>query len=223
MNNPIYPTDLTDRQWACIKALIPPTRPGGRPRPVDRRPVLNALLYVAVTGCQWRRLPRDYPKWPTVSPDFRRWRDDGTWWRLHDTLRARVRRQAGRHKQPTAGGLDSPSVKTSQGPGGRGDDQGQQVNGRKRHLVVDTLGLLLAVVVPAASASDAAGARRLFRRLGGAGKKLRRLWVDGAYRGRWLAWGATHCRFGLEPVRRAEGERGFRVLPKRWIGERTFA
>src|SRR5919206_2059049 len=177
MNTQTYPTDLLDRHWDCIKDLVPAAKEGGRPRSLDMRQVINALLYILVTGAQWRMLPKDYPKWQPVSHYFRRWRDDGTWQRIHDTLRAEVRRQVGRHKHPTAGCLDSQSVKTTQVTGVRGFDGGKLILGRKRHVLVDTLGLLLAVVVTAASVSDPAGARRLFARLGGAGKKLRKGWV----------------------------------------------
>jgi putative transposase len=222
-NNQLYPTDLTDRQWDCIKALIPPAKPGGKPRTLDMRAVVNAILYLTVTGCQWRLLPREYPAWQSVYGYFRQFRDDGTWQRIHDTLRAQVRERAGRHKQPTAGVLDSQSVKTSQGPGVRGYDAGKKVNGRKRHLLVDTLGLLLAVIVTSAALSDPAGAKLLFKRLGGACKKLRRIWVDGTYRGHLLDWVLLHCRFRLQPVLRSDGHKGFAVLPRRWVVERTFA
>ena len=177
--NQLYPTDLTDRQWDGIKDLIPAAKPGGRPRSLQMRAVVNAILYLVMSGCQWRMLPREYPAWQSVYTYFQPWRDDGTWQRIHDTLRAQRRRKAGRHKHPTAGALDSQRVKTTQVPGVRGYDAGKQVNGRKRHILVDTLGLVLAVVVTTAAVSDPAGARLLLRRLGGACKKLRRLWVDG--------------------------------------------
>jgi putative transposase len=223
VNQQLYPTDLTDSQWTIIEPLIPAAKSGGRPRHLEMRQVVNALLYVTVGGIQWRLLPNDYPKWQSVYTYFRRWRDDGTWQRIHDTLRAQVRRKAGRHKHPTAGCLDSQSVKTTAVPGERGYDKGKQVNGRKRHILVDTLGLLLAVVVTAASVPDVHGARRLLAHLPGACKKLRRIWVDGAYRGQLLDWVAEHCRCRLQVVLRSEQQTGFVVLPRRWVVERTFA
>lgn len=143
MQNQIYPTDLTDRQWDCIKDLLPAAKPGGRPRKVEMRQVLNAIFYVLVGGVQWRMLPTSYGAWKTVDHYFRIWRDDGTWQRIHDTLRTRVRQKEGRHKHPTAGCLDSQSVKASANRGVRGFDAGKKVAGRKRHILVDTLGLLL--------------------------------------------------------------------------------
>jgi putative transposase len=218
-----YPTDVTDRQWQYIKDLIPPPKPGGRPRSLEMRQVINAILYVVVSGIQWRMLPTDYPKWKSVYHYFRQWRDDGTWQRIHDTLRAAVRRRAGRHKHPTAGALDSQSVKTTSIRGERGYDSGKKVRGRKRHILVDTLGLLLAVVVTSAAISDPAGARILFGRLGGGGKKVRRVWVDGTYRGHLLDWVLRHVGIILQPVMRPEGSKGFVLLARRWVVERTFA
>lgn len=168
-------------------------------------------------------LPKEYPKWQSVYYYFRVWRDDGTWQRIHDTVRAMVRRRAGRHKHPTAGCLDSQSVKTTAVAGIRGYDKGKQVNGRKRHLLVDTLGLLMAVVVTAASVQDRDGAKLLVSRLPGACKKLRLIWVDGGYRGQLLDWVADRCRFRLQTVLRSDDQKGFVVLPRRWVVERTFA
>ena len=198
--------NLPNRQWNCIKDLIPPAKTGGRPRTVAPRQVINAIFSIVVSGIQWRMLPKDYPRWKTVYYYFRIWRDDGTWQRIHDTLRAAVRRKAGRHTHPTAGCLDSQSVKSTQIPGIRGHDAGKKVTGRKRHILVDTMGLLIIVVVTAASVSDPAGARLLFSRLGGAGKKLRRIWVDGTYRGKLVDWVWTHCRVILQPVLRFAAE-----------------
>jgi putative transposase len=223
VNNQIYPTDLTDSQWDIIQELIPKAKSGGRPRSLAMRQVINAILYVTVGGIQWRMLPKEYPKWQSVYSYFRSWRKEGIWQRIHDTLRAKVRRKAGRHKHATAGCLDSQSVKTTAIPGIRGYDKGKQVKGRKRHLLVDTLGLLLVVVVTAASVQDRDGAKLLFARLGGACKKLRLIWVDGGYRGQLLDWVVEHCRFHLQLVLRNDARKGFVLLPRRWVVERTFA
>ena len=223
MNTQLYPTDLTDSQWVIIQELIPPAKPGGRPRSLDMRQVVNAVLYVVVGGIQWRMLPREYPKWQSVYSYFRDWKHGGVWKRLHDTLRAQVRRRAGRHKHPTGGCLDSQSVKTTAVPGRRGFDKAKLINGRKRHILVDTTGLLMAVVVTAASVQERDGARLLFSRLDGACKKLRLIWVDGGYRGQLLEWVAERFRFRLRVVLRPAAQKAFIVLPRRWVVERTFA
>jgi len=181
------------------------------------RLVINGILYVTVGGIQWRMLPKEFPKWQSVYTYFRDGRKDGLWQRMHDTLRAKVRHRAGRHKHPTAGCLDSQSVKTTSFGGIRGYDAGKKINGSKRHLLVDTMGLLLALVVTAASVQDRDGGRLLLSRLGGACKKLRLIWVDGGYRGQLLEWVAGHCRFQLQVVLRADDRKGFVALPKRWV------
>jgi putative transposase len=219
----LYPSDLTDSQWDIIQEMIPVAKSGGRPRSLDMRQVINAILYVTVGGIQWRMLPKEYPKWQSVYTYFRNWRKDGIWQRLHDTLRAKVRRRAGRHKHATAGCLDSQSVKTTSFAGVRGYDAGKKINGSKRHLLVDTMGLLLAVLVTAAAVQDRDGARLLLSQLDGACKKLRRIWVDGGYRGQLLDWVADYCRFQLQVVLRSDDHKGFVVLPKRWVVERTLA
>jgi putative transposase len=223
VNNQIYPTDLTDSQWHYIKELIPSAKKGGRPRSLEMRQVINAIFYVTVGGIPWRMLPKEYPNWKSVYHYFRQWREVGIWQQIHDTLRAAVRRKAGRHKHPTGGCVDSQSVKTIAIPGIRGYDSGKHIKGRKRHLLVDTLGLLLVVVVTAASVQDRDGAKLLFQRLGGACKKLRLIWVDGGYRGQLLDWVIAHCRFRLQVVLRTDKQKGFQLLPRRWVVERTFA
>jgi putative transposase len=223
VNAQLYPTDLTDSQWVIIQELIPPAKPGGRPRSLDMRRVVNAMLYVAMGGIQWRMLPKEYPKWQSVYSYFRDWKRAGVWQRIHDTLRARVRQRAGRHKHPTGGCLDSQSVKTTAVAGSRGFDKAKLIKGRKRHILVDTTGLLLLVVVTPASVQERDGARLLFARLGGACKKLRRIWVDGGYRGQLLDWVAERFHFRLQVVLRPEERKGFTLLPRRWVVERTFA
>jgi len=226
VDNQRYPSDLTDSQWHLIKGLLPPPARRGRRRCLDQREVLNAICYLVKGGVQWRMLPREFPRWQSVYSYFRRWRRDGTWRRIHDTLRACVRRRAGRHKHPTAGCLDSQSVATTQmaAPQTRGCDWHKRVKGRKRHLLTDTTGLMLAVAVTTANVQDKVGALLVLTGRGGAGKKLRRVWADGAYRterGHLAAWLERH-RINLTAVVPPEGRRGFQVLPRRWVVERTF-
>ncbi len=185
--------------------------------------VVNAIVYVVVGGIPWRMLPREYPKWQRVYHYFALGRDAGAWNRIHDTLRASVRRRAGRHTHPPAGCLDSQRVKRAARPGPRGVDAGKQCAGRKRHLLVDTLGLVFVVVVTAASIQDRDGARLVLRHHRGACKTRRRVWVDGAYRGQVCAWAWRRLRLTLPVVLRSATHRGVVVLPRRWVVERTFA
>jgi putative transposase len=225
VSNQRYPTDLTDSQWHLIKDWLPPPARTGRPR-LDLREVFNAISYVVRGGIQWRMLPREYPKWQSVYSHFRRWRCDGTWRRLHDRLRAEARRAAGRHKHPSAGCLDSQSVKTTEAASTetRGCDWHKRVKGRKRHVLTDTQGLLLAVAVTTANVQDKAGGLLTLKRLNGGGKKLRRIWVDGAYRtarGHLASW-VERRGIALTAVSAPTGQRGFTLLPRRWVVERTF-
>jgi putative transposase len=220
-----YPSDLTDSQWHLIKDLLPPPKPRGRPR-LDLREVIDAISYVVKGGIQWRMMPTDCPRWQSAYGHFRRWRTDGTWRRIHDALRAAARRAARRHKHPTGACLDSQSVRTSEAaaPETRGNDANKRVKGRKRHVLVDTTGLLLSVAVTPANVQDKTGALLALRRRGGGGKKLRRVWADGAYRtehGHLASWMERH-RIALATAQRPAGQRGFAVLPRRWVVERTF-
>ena len=221
-----YPTDLTDEQWQILRKLLPQASSRGRPQTVCRRAVLNAIFYVLRTGCAWRFLPHDFPKWKTVYGIFFAWRNDGTWERIHDALRVQLRRREGRKTSPSAAVIDSQTVKTTEVGGPRGYDAGKKINGRKRHIVVDTLGLILAVVVHPANVQDYDGAVQvlgLLDRLKDRFRRLKVIFADSAY-GRNDLPQSVKETFGwvLQTVLRPVDVKGFVVLPKRWIVERTF-
>ena len=225
MRNVTYPSDLTDEQWELIGPHLPAARPGGRPRRADLRAVLDAILYVLRTGCQWGYLPKDFPPKSTVWRYFDQWRRDGTLDKAHDLLRGKVRSQEKPHRPRTTASVDSQSVDTSEGGEQRGRDNAKNVDGRKRHILVDSLGLLLAVLVTAAGVDDARAAQQLFGRLGGQPvSKVRRVFGDSKYHNFALyEYVGQNADFGMEIVRRPQGVKGWVRLPVRWTVERTFA
>ncbi|HEV2742517.1 MAG TPA: IS5 family transposase [Rubrobacter sp.] len=247
-----YPTDLSDDEWRCINPHLPSPTGQGRPRLHGLRAILDAVFYILRSGCPWRLLPKDFPPWKSVYDWFRKWRIDGTWGRLNAELRERLRCQLGRDPNPGAGIVDSQSVKTT-GAGGqeRGFDPAKKVDGRKRHLLVDTQGLVLKARVHSAEVPDQDGIRLLLEQVRGRFARLSHLWVDAGYQGRGRRWAEEVMGLSVEVVRKPpkpvpekvaktwaeewakEGikvdwqrlmpPRGFQALPRRWVVERTFA
>ena len=223
MRTQTYPSDLTDEQWALVEPFIP-VYPGGRPRKTSMRDVLDAIFYVLRTGCQWAYLPKDFPPKSTVWGYFDEWRNNGTLDRLHDALRDQVRKEKPRRPRHTAS-LDSQSVDTSSGGEDRGRDNAKNVDGRKRHIIVDSLGLLLAVLVTGADVDDGVAAPTVLQQLEEQPvSKLRCVYVDNKYHNHALyGWVDENAWYELEVVRRPKGARGWVKLPIRWMVERTFA
>jgi transposase len=227
---PVYPTSsITDAQWAVLAPLLPPpgntAGRGGRPEKHPRRVVLDAIFYLVRGGIAWAALPRDFPPHQTVYGLFGRWARQGMWQQIHDALRDLVRVHEGRDPLPTAAIIDSQSVRGADTVPGttRGYDAGKKVNGRKRHIAVDTGGLLLAVVVTIAGIQDRDAAYRLLTQLRGRFSTVSLVWADGGYAGRLVIWARKVLALTVEVVKRTDDVKGFAVLPRRWVVERTFA
>jgi putative transposase len=221
-----YSSDLTDDQWNVLEPLVPQAKSndiiGGAPEVYPKQEIMDGILYVKTNGCKWKDMPTDLPPPGICYHYFNTWSKNGTWYRIHEKLRTLVRKQAGKSPQPTAAIIDSQSAKTAGYGGICGYDAGKKIKGRKRHIIVDTLGLLLGLHVHAANIQDRDGAKVLIMKVKNILTTLELIWADGGYRGQLIVWVKETTGWVMEIVKRNSDMKGFEVLPKRWIVERTF-
>lgn len=225
MSRKPYPTDISDTEWDLIKSMIlaERKRKRGKKREVNMREVVNAIFYILRAGCSWRMMPDDLPAWQTVYSYFQRWQRKGLWQKIHSALRSQLRKIQGTDVEPSAGIIDSQTVKTTEKGGVRGYDAAKKINGRKRHILVDTIGLILMVVVHAASIQDRDGAKLVFNKIYNSFPKLHLIWADAAYGGKLVDWVSYFIGCAIKIVKRSDDNSGFKVLPRRWVVERTLA
>jgi putative transposase len=217
-----YPSDLTEKQFEIIMNIVPFPSRLGRPLGWSFIEILNAILYIVRSGCAWRMMPNDFPPWQTVYYHFSKLKKSGLWKKIHDHLVCETRVKTSREPTPSAGIIDSQSVKTTEIPGKRGYDAGKRINGRKRHIIVDTIGLIIGLLVHTADIQDREGAKLLFERVTNCFPRMKLIWADGGYSGKLIAWVKNTTGWILEIVKRNNDVKGFHILPRRWVVERTF-